>query len=344
LRILPIATSLLLTVPSLASAEVVWRADFETGNISQFDGRPQMVSPDRLMVVSSPVAEGRYALQATVVQYDNPIDASGNRNELVHFGNETEGKEYYYRWYTMFAEDFPAPDTWQLFVQWHQSGDSGSPPVEFVVRNDSIRLGVGGTGTSIWTTPLVRGVWQEFIFHVRWSSNPSVGFVELYLNGELAIPKRSIATLFPGQSNYMKAGLYRNNIIEPVGRVWHDGFIQATTLEEVIPPKPQPQPTPDAGTPPGGTPPGTDAGTPPGEDGGVPGQPTQPEPPVTGPDAGTTLPGGGEQPPATPLSPSPLPGDPLETAGCSAASSAPWLLGLVSLLGLALRRRRSTRG
>ena len=38
----------------------------------------------------------------TVQQGDDPIDASGNRNELVYLSNETVGSEYYYRWKVMF--------------------------------------------------------------------------------------------------------------------------------------------------------------------------------------------------------------------------------------------------
>src|SRR5688572_13304109 len=102
-------------VSSPALAGVVWRGDFETGNRTQYSGA-QMVSADRLQVVSSPVAEGRYALKATVMQGDDPINSSGNRNELLYLSNETAGTEYYYRWKVMFAPDFPSVKTWQLFT------------------------------------------------------------------------------------------------------------------------------------------------------------------------------------------------------------------------------------
>jgi hypothetical protein len=146
--------------------------------------------------------------------------------------NEKEGDEYYYRWSTMFASDYPSAKTWQLFTQWHHSGNSGSPPVEFYVNGETIYLRVNGS-TVVWSTPLVRGQWQDFIFHVKWSSNPGVGFVELYRNGQLVLPKRSAATLYAGQTNYLKVGLYRNSTIAPVGVVYHDGWIQGRSLQDV---------------------------------------------------------------------------------------------------------------
>ncbi|HEX5748436.1 MAG TPA: heparin lyase I family protein [Archangium sp.] len=219
------------TSTSGTGSGVVWRGDFETGDRSQWSST-QMVSSDRLQVLPSPVRQGSYAIKVTVRQGDNPISASGNRNELVKMTNEKEGDEYFYRWSTMFASDYPSANTWQLFTQWHHSGNNGSPPVEFYVNGETISLRVNGS-TVVWSTPLVRGQWQDFIFHVKWSSNPSVGFVELYRNGQLVLPKRSAATLYSGQTNYLKVGLYRNSTIVPVGVVYHDGWIQGRSLQDV---------------------------------------------------------------------------------------------------------------
>jgi hypothetical protein len=211
---------------------VVWRGDFETGNYSQWSSA-QIVSSDRMMAVTSPVRQGRYAMKVTVRQGDDPIDSSGNRNELVRMTNEASGSEYYYKWSTMFASDFPSVSTWQLFLQWHHSGSSGSPPVEFFVYGEEIRLNV--RGTTVWRTPLVRGVWQDFVFRVKWSSSSSTGFVELYHNGKLVMPKRYAATQYSGYGNYLKLGLYRNSSIAKTGVLYHDNFIMAKQLSDVFP-------------------------------------------------------------------------------------------------------------
>ncbi|MBM7114621.1 heparin lyase I family protein [Archangium primigenium] len=220
------------------ASTVVWRADYETGDRSQWD-REQMVSSDRLQVTTSAGTlaprQGRYALKATVRQGDNPINSSGNRNELVKMTNEPSGSEYYYRWSTMFDPTFPSVRTWQLFTQWHHSGNSGSPPVEFYVYGEEVRLNIGGDpGVIVWKTPLVRGKWHDFVFHVKWSAKASEGFVELYYNGALVLPKRYIATQFSGQVNYLKLGLYRSDTVTQTGIVYHDDWVMARTLEDVL--------------------------------------------------------------------------------------------------------------
>jgi MYXO-CTERM domain-containing protein len=286
-----------------------------------------MVSADRLQVVTSPVAEGKYALKATVVQGDDPINGSGNRNELVYQGNEAVGSEYYYRWKVMFAPDFPSVKTWQLFTQWHHDGLDGSPPVEFFVYGEEIRLTLNDSVTP-WTTKLERGVWHEFVFHVKWSPDPKVGFIELWHNGEKVVPKRNLATTYAGMNIYLKLGLYRSDTITQTGVVYHDGFTQATQLEDVLPPPP-PSSTPDAGTPDAGTP---DAGTPaPGDS--TPGSETTPPVVSPGGTPGTVDPGVG--------SPSDTGSEAAPQVGCSTGGGPLAAMALLALFGvLRLRRQR----
>ncbi len=220
-------------VPLTASAEVLFRADYETGDITQWQ-RKQVVSDDRVQVVDSPVAEGTKALKVTVLEGDDPIDSSGNRNEFVQMTLEPEGSESWYRWNTMFAEDYPSADTWQLFLQWHHRGNDGSPPLQFQVRGEEIKM--RANKEFVWSAPLVRGQWNEFLLHVKWSSDPDEGFVELWHNGQLALPKTFTPTQYPGELNYLKMGLYRDDKIKEPGVLWHDGLVIGTELADVLKP------------------------------------------------------------------------------------------------------------
>ena len=71
-----------------------------------------------------PLGDGKWVLQATVIQGDNPMNVSGNRNELFYEGdnvNVGDGQtERFYHWQTMWPTDYVSPATWQLFTQWHQ--------------------------------------------------------------------------------------------------------------------------------------------------------------------------------------------------------------------------------
>ncbi|MFN7135895.1 MAG: polysaccharide lyase, partial [Myxococcales bacterium] len=232
-RLIVTALAALTLLPASAMAEVVFRGDFETGDLTQWS-KMQIVSPDRLQVVGSPAREGNFAMRTEVRQGDDPISSSGNRNEILLLTDEPQNSEYFYGWSTMFAEDFPSEPTWQLFTQWHHRGSSGSPPLEMLVNGEQMRLRVGGSGGPVvWTAPLVRGKWQDFVLHVKWAPERNGGFVELYHNGQLVLPRTPASTQFPGQTNYLKIGLYRNANVKAKGVVFHDRFTMGTTLEDV---------------------------------------------------------------------------------------------------------------
>ncbi len=335
-----------VAIPGSASAELIFRGDFETGDLSQWH-KTQIVSSDRAKVVTSPVAEGKHSLQVTVKKGDDPIASSGNRNEVLEMTLEPEGSESWYRWHTMFAEDFPSADTWQLFLQWHHRGNDGSPPMNFSVRGEEIML--RANKEFIWRTPLKRGKWFEFLFHVKWSPDKKVGFVELWVDGQLALPKTYVPTQFPGQLNYLKMGLYRDEAVGPTGVLWHDGLLIGTKREDVMPAT---TPTPVEPTP-------TDPETPvenpdpvdPAPVDPDPSTPTDPAPekptlPLPFPDVDPVDPGtdeGQQQPPTAGEEPGETAGENTEeepTGGCSAAPGATMLPMALGLAALLLRRRR----
>lgn len=265
-RLVPLLCLLLTPLPALAG--VLWKSGFESGDRSEWSST-QMVDVSRLLVVTSPVREGKRALKATVISGDNPIKASGNRNEIIRQTLEEPGSEYWYRWSARFGSTFPSVKTWQLFTQWHHTGDTGSPPVEFYVYGEEVRLNIGGDpGTIVWRTPLKRAVWYDFVFHVRWSPDPKQGLVELYVNGKQVLAPLPIATQFKdgrGQPvrNYLKAGLYRNDTIKEQAWLYLDDFVMGERQEDVML-VPGPGPLPgggDGGTPPKGQTGPADAGT-----------------------------------------------------------------------------------
>jgi len=338
--------ALLLLVPTLASAEEAWRGDFETGNISQWT-RAQSVASSRLQVVTDVVREGRYALKATVRQGDDPIGASGNRNELLYISEEKPGSVWFYKWSTLFPKNYPSADSWQVFAQWHQNGCCGSPPLEFFVRGEEMNLRVGGSdGDVVWQGGLNRGQWHDFVLEVKWSSSAKTGYVQLWHNGKRVLPKTYGATQYGKEVNYLKLGLYRDESIRPEASVYHDGFIMASKLEDVMPPPPPPapEPTPPVVSEPLPTP---ELPTPPEppSDPVAGGEPPMPEAPTLGAQPGVgampgeDLPGSGS---------SGMPGDRnVGPQGCGASASgtsgapiaaAAGLLALGALLG---RRRKA---
>ncbi|QRK12535.1 heparin lyase I family protein [Archangium violaceum] len=333
LRLAPFA----LLLPTLAIASPVWKGDFETGNLSQWD-REQSVSSSRLLVVNSPVREGRYALKVTVRKGDDPINASGNRNEVLYLGREEPGSEYFYKWSTLFPSSFPRSSKWALFTQWHHDGNGGSPPIEFYVVDDQLRLRVGGSsGKIVWTSPLRREHWNDFVLHVKWSPDPKVGFVELYHDGKVVLPKMKVATQYSGQRNYLKIGLYRDESISQEGVVFHDGFIQATSKDDVIPPVVA-TPTPETPAP----------ETPDSEPGSDPGDVSSPPDDSTDGQPGTVVQAPSEPGDSSPGTDGVIPGDAslgagMQAASCGASSTGgtPLLVAAALTLAALLGRRKA---
>ena len=218
-------------------SRVIWRGDFESGDLEQW-GTSQRVADDRITVVQSPVRQGARAARFEVREGDNVGDGAP-RAELALLNRRDaccrEGDERWYRWSTMFAEDFPtAPDKFVDFVQFKKDGE-GSGPVTFMVWGEQMELRANGTH---WKAPLRRGVWEEFIFHVKWSPDPSVGFIELWRNGRLELPRKFMLTLDRDENGnvipaYIKQGLYRSDDFTETGVLFQDGMVAGTTLEAV---------------------------------------------------------------------------------------------------------------
>ncbi|HUJ24793.1 MAG TPA: polysaccharide lyase [Myxococcales bacterium] len=295
-----------LCASTAASASVLWRGDFETGDLSQWS-QIQQGAPGRLTIVQSPVRQGQYAMRVELHQGD--VTNSGTRNELALAWTqyqEVEGNDRWYAWSTLFPPDYPSDDSWQVFTQWHQSaGCCGSPPVEFDVIGETIQM--AHDGNPVWTAPLVRGVWHDFKLHVYWSA--TAGYVELWYDGQPALAKTAMQTLAAGAYNYLKQGLYRDAAITDVAVLYHDGFVIGTTQADL---EPAPQ---DAGI----------------------------EPPADG-DAGSGDVAPPADPPAVPPAPaahtSGLPG----ITGCASVGRGSLaLLGLMALVTWRVRRRRTRR-
>ena len=216
---------------SALATEPLWSGDFETGDLSQWpSSESQPGAADRLVAVNEPVRQGQHALRATVKHGD--FYSSGARAEVV-LANPMfrEGDERWFHWYTLFPADFQASPSWIVYTQWHSNGFD--VPLAFNLRGETLsfrvmghqydRAGLWDAGT-LWKAPLQRGKWNEYLLHVKFSDKSNIGFVELWVDGDLVVPKTMHATLVPRDSVYLKMGLYRDQAITWAQTVYHDGM------------------------------------------------------------------------------------------------------------------------
>jgi Polysaccharide lyase len=213
-----------------------WIGNFETGDFSQWSGI-QRAETDRIRIVTDPVRDGRFAARFDVQPGDYPAGRTGERAELFVDTADRDGTECYYAWSTLFPTDFVSDPVWkQMFVQWHGPGSSAAS-VSFQVSGSRLIVRAGSPWTpTTWAQydlgPLVLGSWQDFILHVRWGGAHS-GFLEIWRNGKLVVPRRYHQNVAPGTGNYLKLGYYRDPSVHPTV-IYEDGMRRASSLAGVV--------------------------------------------------------------------------------------------------------------
>ena len=283
--------------------DVIWKGNFEEGATS-LSGHcnygdngwcgEQSVRAQQIQVVDDPAFEGRHAVRFEVKYGDVFRSYSDERSLLSPPPQmwEGEGSERWYRFQVMFPQDwvgsYPKWDELSTpasrnnagsIVEWHHDAngavESGSAPLYIRGGDQFIEMCLVDQATSacretINLAPLKRGQWQDIVMHAKWSSDPSVGYLEMWIDGVNALPKHMGSNKYPGMQNYLLIGLYRNghigdpNLLYPNGThvfgtdgtpgvAWVDGFIAGKTRDSVLPPAPPAMTSGGTSTPPSGS-------------------------------------------------------------------------------------------
>jgi len=216
-----------------------WRGDFETGTLSQWDDI-QWATENRVRVVRSPVVQGRYAARFASRRGEfTGGDVGSNRTEIVKSRPSGRvGGERWYRWFTMLAPDFPRnhPDDFCSIMQWKRVDNANPLPLGFGIHGRNLRIASDGTR---YLGPISRGKWHEFVVHVNWSSDPDVGFLEVWMDDRRILPRRYLRNVYLDSSgkpipHYLKQGLYKSDNM-PSTYVYHDGMAIGGSRREVDP-------------------------------------------------------------------------------------------------------------
>jgi Polysaccharide lyase len=212
----------------------------------------------RITRVSSPVNTGSFAYSSTVVDGDS---CYGERAEVGQ-GNPTRqdmlnrvfksGEERWISFDVRPASNVPLdPGSWQLVMQLKQMGAWGSPVIEMDIENNQwIMHRTTNNPNNQWPSgfqadfplgPAQHNVWASFTYHVKFSPDPNVGFLEIYgdlgdgRGMRLLFPMRAMSTMkinpSTGQTidSQARFGLYRDPRISGTATAYYDGYTVATT-------------------------------------------------------------------------------------------------------------------
>jgi hypothetical protein len=253
-------TTTAATTTNSTSGSVAWRGDYETGNFSQwwltqFAGGigcggtcgPTQIGSGTATIVTSPVAQGQYATAFVDGPHVGTDPCNCDRSEVAATQQESggyPGQEWYYGWYT----DFPGPsqqfwpngDGWNDFVQFFSTGGSAWIYLGIGANNGTPKIISNGPwGNTPILTPLQFDHWYHFVVHAIWSTDPSVGLFEVYVDGTKIFSTHA-ATLqnasTPENSNYtvpgmvLSQGFYRG-ASSFTNTVIQDGFCRASSYD-----------------------------------------------------------------------------------------------------------------
>jgi hypothetical protein len=216
------------------------------------------ITDTRISRVTSPVAVGSYAYRVHLQDGDNCYNeraelGQGNptRSDMLdrHF---LPGQERWISFYVRPGADVPlSPGTWQVLAQIKQLGGLGSPIMELDIdnnqwlfrrtTNDPDNQFPSGFQRTFSLGTARAGVWAHFLVHVYFSSDPSVGYVQIdcdVADGQgmhTCLPFTRMATmkLNNGQTvdDHARLGLYRDPAISGDSTVFYDGYTVATSRE-----------------------------------------------------------------------------------------------------------------
>lgn len=215
------------------SAEVIWRGDFETGDTKQWPGAPKS---DAVSIVKDPVREGKYA-----AKIDGTNAAKKGKHDRIEFQHQpkapgtAEGTERYFGWSVYLPKKLTdAPHSLGYF----ETRNSWSQLMAFEVTGEDILFTTRVPYARQWSGKgkLTAGKWHDFAMHVLWSRDPKKGFVEVWFDGEKVVPLTKTATLKDENVAFFQIGLFRETSDVPETIIL-DHVIEATTLEDVTPPR-----------------------------------------------------------------------------------------------------------
>ena len=210
---------------------------FEDGTIKKWLRSGDVTQPDPTPD-DSIASEGNWSLKFSIP------DGSGSRDYQRQYvmpkapdGNVfwwKEGDEGTFNFSYYLAPGFPNPSgSWYDLTQWWNTA-GGSPPVELGISagNNYFTIG-GGWGhpnnqhpqSDRNAGPVVTGKWINWKIHIKFSSDPSKGVIDLWRDGtQLVSGFQPIGgTLYPGGNSYIETGIYRAKEAK-AATLWQDNW------------------------------------------------------------------------------------------------------------------------
>lgn len=198
-----IAYSLAYYASNLETGTTEFADGFESGDLSAWRvGETEFCCDASATIVSAGAREGERALKVGLAPEDPRV--AGSKRAEVRLKAVGLGEERWYAFSLFVPDDWhPIPEA-ATVAQWHAVddkllGEAGrAPPLRLVIKDDQWSIAshwdarrLSGIpflraspqdGAILWTAPLTRGAWTDWVFRVRWSHGED-GLVEIWKDG-----------------------------------------------------------------------------------------------------------------------------------------------------------------
>lgn len=229
-----------------ASAEVYWRGNFETGDLTQWS---YLLNPAGISLSSEHNAEGRYAAHVTIegtpgyLWKNNP---ALNRVELQYRPEpkrNAEGSDLYFGWSFMLPELFALSrhefGYWESAPGFHQI-------MRFNLSGESISFQMTAMQEPLWKSDaaIQANRWYDIAMHVHWSTDPAKGYVSVWFDGDSVVARAPARTLVAGDDRvFIQLGILRD-VTDTVEEIYLDNALAASSIEDILTAQDDPLRTP----------------------------------------------------------------------------------------------------
>jgi Polysaccharide lyase len=223
--------------PPQPAGNVLFKATFDSS--SGFAGWYVQSLPGRASTTTSDPFEGSKAARFEVRDGDVEPDTGSERSELSG-PTFHEGEDLYFRDAIQIPGNSTYQGPWQIIQQLHEENWSGSPGMAvFLDSQPALKIGAGDGSPTFWiSSKLEKDRWYELIYRVKLSQDPSVGFVEVWLDGvQQSLTNgqtRAYGQTIQTTETYLKVGIYRSKSSTGTSIVEHDSIVVGTSLAAVM--------------------------------------------------------------------------------------------------------------
>jgi MYXO-CTERM domain-containing protein len=227
-----------MLVSSAASADILWKGDFETNDLSQWGSPLNLKTGQRtnITVVGTPVLQGQHAAQL-IVHPDDLWPNGHNRVELHQDGKRTgEGETTFFSWYFQLPVNVTVHED---IGYWETNGPDYQQTMAFFVdpQNGGTQIGFRTnrpSGKTHWTAPLSVGQWHQLAMEIFWSQTAANGKVSVWLDGAPVVDHVTAQTKPNAASVFTQVGFHRNSTNASVDTIFIDDAREGTTLDDVL--------------------------------------------------------------------------------------------------------------